>query len=61
MIQLPGIPKLRLRAESERDFFVAENTRVSVSFEVASDGRVTGLLLKSPAGDARAARMEGGR
>lgn len=61
MIQLPGIPKLRLRAESERDFFVAENIRVSVSFEVASDGRVTGLLLKSPAGDARAARMEGGR
>jgi CubicO group peptidase (beta-lactamase class C family) len=61
MIQLPGIPKLRLRAESERDFFVAENTRVSVSFEVASDGRVTGLILKSPAGDARAARMEGGR
>ncbi len=61
MIQLPGIPKLRLRAESERDFFVAENTRVSVSFEVASDGRVTGLLLKSPAGDASARRVEDGR
>lgn len=61
MIQLPGIPKLRLRAESERDFFVAENTRVTVSFEIGSDGRVTGLVLKSPAGDARAARVEEGR
>ena len=61
MIQLPGIPKLRLRAESERDFFVAENTRVSVSFVVDPDGRVTGLLLRSPAGDASAARVEGGR
>ncbi len=61
MIQLPGIPKLRLRAESERDFFVAENTRVSVSFEVGPDGRATRLLLKSPAGDAPAARVEEGR
>lgn len=61
MIQLPGIPKLRLRAESERDFFVAENTRVTVSFEIGADGRVTGLILKSPAGDARAARVEVGR
>jgi D-alanyl-D-alanine-carboxypeptidase/D-alanyl-D-alanine-endopeptidase len=61
MIQLPGIPKLRLRAESERDFFVAENTRVSVSFVVGSDGRVTGLLLRSPAGDTSATRVEEGR
>jgi D-alanyl-D-alanine-carboxypeptidase/D-alanyl-D-alanine-endopeptidase len=58
MIQLPGTPKLRLRAESERDFFVAENTRVGVSFVVDPDGRVTGLLLRSPAGEASATRVE---
>jgi CubicO group peptidase (beta-lactamase class C family) len=56
MIQLPGIPKLRLRPESDRDFFVAENTRVTVSFQVTAGGAVQGLLLKSPTGDTTAAR-----
>ena len=48
MIQLPGVPKLRLRPESERAFFVAENTRVTVTFEADSDGHVTRLVLRSP-------------
>ena len=59
MIELPGVPKLRLRPESERAFFVAENTRVTVTFEMDADGRVARLLLRSPAGDAPARRMEG--
>jgi len=56
MIQIPGIPKLRLRPESTRDFFVAENTRVTVTFNVDAAGAVTGLLLKSPAGNVPATR-----
>jgi CubicO group peptidase (beta-lactamase class C family) len=56
MIQIPGIPKLRLRPESTRDFFVAENTRVTVTFNVDGAGQVTGLLLKSPTGNVPAAR-----
>jgi serine-type D-Ala-D-Ala carboxypeptidase/endopeptidase len=56
MIQIPGIPKLRLRPESPRDFFVAENTRVTVTFDVDGAGQVTGLLLKSPTGNVPAAR-----
>ena len=56
MIQIPGIPKLRLRPESTRDFFVAENTRVTVTFNVDGAGRVTGLLLKSPTGNVPATR-----
>jgi serine-type D-Ala-D-Ala carboxypeptidase/endopeptidase len=56
MIQIPGIPKLRLRPESPRDFFVAENTRVTVTFSVDGAGQVTGLLLKSPTGNVPAAR-----
>ena len=58
-IQLPGVPPLRLRPESESSFFVAENTRVTVAFETGSDGRVARLLLRSPAGDTVAARVEG--
>ena len=56
MIQIPGIPKLRLRPESPRDFFVAENTRVTVTFNVDAAGRVTGLLLKAPTGNVPANR-----
>jgi len=56
MIQLPGIPKFRLRPESTRDFFVAENTRVTVTFSVDAAGQVTGLLLKAPTGNVTAVR-----
>jgi CubicO group peptidase (beta-lactamase class C family) len=56
MIQIPGIPKLRLRPESTRDFFVAESTRVTVTFNVDAAGRVTGLLLKAPTGNVPAVR-----
>jgi CubicO group peptidase (beta-lactamase class C family) len=59
MIQLPGIPPLRLRPETDHDFFIAENTRVTVTFESESDRGVTRLLLHSPSGDTVAARMEG--
>jgi D-alanyl-D-alanine-carboxypeptidase/D-alanyl-D-alanine-endopeptidase len=58
MIQIPGIPKLRLRPESDRNFFVAENTRVTVTFDVNEAGRVTRLLLKAPTGDVPAARRD---
>lgn len=58
MLQLPGLPKLRLRPESDRDFFVAENTRISVSFEVSSSSQVTRMLLKAPTGNVPAARAE---
>lgn len=57
MIQKPGAPKLRLRAETERAFFVAENTRVTVTFEADSHGRVIRLVLRSPAGEAPATRV----
>jgi D-alanyl-D-alanine-carboxypeptidase/D-alanyl-D-alanine-endopeptidase len=58
MIQLPGIPKLRLRPESPRDFFVAENTRITVTFNVDSAGQVTSLLLRAPTGNVPAARRQ---
>jgi serine-type D-Ala-D-Ala carboxypeptidase/endopeptidase len=58
MLQLPGLPKLRLRPESETDFFVAENTRISVTFEVDSGGQVTRMVLRAPTGNVPAARVE---
>jgi D-alanyl-D-alanine-carboxypeptidase/D-alanyl-D-alanine-endopeptidase len=58
MLQLPGLPKLRLRPETERDFFVAENTRITVTFDVDPSGRVTRLLLKAPTGDVPATRAD---
>ena len=58
MLQLPSLPKLRLRPESETDFFVAENTRISVTFEVDSGGQVTRMLLRAPTGNVPAARVE---
>jgi CubicO group peptidase (beta-lactamase class C family) len=57
MLQLPGLPKLRLRPEREREFFVAENTRISVTFEVDATVQVTRLLLRAPTGDVPAARV----
>jgi CubicO group peptidase (beta-lactamase class C family) len=56
MFQLPGLPKLRLRPESERDFFVAENPQLTVTFEVDAAGNVTRLLLKAPTGNVPARR-----
>jgi CubicO group peptidase (beta-lactamase class C family) len=51
-IQLPadwGLPKLRLRPESLRDFFVSE-LPLRVTFQTDSDGRVNGLLVYPPRG-----------
>jgi CubicO group peptidase (beta-lactamase class C family) len=58
MLQLPGLPKLRLRPESPRSFFVPENTRVTVTFEVDSAGRAVRLTLGSPTGDVPARRLD---
>ena len=58
MLQLPGLPKLRLRPESPRTFFVPENTRVTVTFEVDSAGRAVRLMLGSPTGDVPAQRLD---
>lgn len=48
MLQIPGLPKLRLRPEREHVFFVAENTRLGVKFEVDAEGTVTRLEFVSP-------------
>lgn len=51
-IQLPaswGLPKLRLRAESMKDFFVAE-VSLRIRFQTENDGRVNGLLVYPPRG-----------
>ena len=58
-IQLPGIPKLRLRAETPRTFYAAENTRVTIAFDVNVDGRATALTLSGPTGTTPAKRVEG--
>jgi hypothetical protein len=55
-LQIPGLPPMNLRPESTVDFFVAENTRVTVTFDVDATGRVTGLLLKAPTGNVQAIR-----
>jgi D-alanyl-D-alanine-carboxypeptidase/D-alanyl-D-alanine-endopeptidase len=44
-----GLPKLRLRSESQRDFFVAE-LPLRVTFQSDDDGRVTGALVYPPRG-----------
>ena len=44
-----GLPKLRIRPESRRDFFAAE-LPLRVTFQVNDDGQVSGLLIPSPAG-----------
>ena len=51
-IQLPaswGLPRLRLRPESARDFFVAE-LPLRVTLQTNRDGRVTGMLVYPPRG-----------
>jgi len=51
-IQLPaewGLPKLRLRPEGLREFFVAE-IPLRVTFQTDDDGRVNGLLVYPPRG-----------
>ena len=57
-IKIPGLPLLQLRPESERAFFVPENTRVTVTFEVDLQGAVTRLMLRSPDGDTPATRVK---
>jgi hypothetical protein len=52
MIQLPadwGLPKMRLRPESLRDFFASE-LPLRVTFQVDSNGRVNRLLVYPPRG-----------
>ena len=43
-IQLPAAPKMRLYAETERDFFL-KTTDAQVTFQVDGQGHVTGLIL----------------
>lgn len=59
MIQLPGIPRLRLRPESARTFYVPDNTRLTVTFDLDAEGRATGLTLNAPAGTTPAKRVGG--
>ena len=44
-----GLPKLRIRPESRRDFFAAE-LPLRVTFQVNDDGQVSGLLIHPPRG-----------
>jgi CubicO group peptidase (beta-lactamase class C family) len=55
-LEVPGLPPFRLRPENNRSFFVPENTRVTVTFEVTTSGQVTALTLHSPNGDIQAKR-----
>ncbi len=57
MIQLPGIPRLRLRAETARRFYVAEDTRITVTFELDAGGNATALTLSAPSGTTAAKRI----
>ena len=44
-----GLPKLRIRPETERDFFAVE-LPLRVTFKIDSNGRATGLLIYPPRG-----------
>lgn len=44
-----GLPKLRIRAESQQDFFAAE-LPLRVTFKIDNDNRVTSLLIYPPRG-----------
>ncbi|HEY2101745.1 MAG TPA: DUF3471 domain-containing protein, partial [Chthoniobacterales bacterium] len=44
-----GLPKLRIRPESPRDFFATE-LPLRVTFQVSNAGYVTGLLIYPPRG-----------
>ena len=57
MIQLPGIPRLRLRPESANTFYVADNTRITVTFDLDAEGRAMGLTLSAPTGTTPAKRI----
>jgi hypothetical protein len=51
-IELPsswGLPKLRLHAEGQRDFFATE-LPLRATFEVNPSGQVTGMLVYPPRG-----------
>lgn len=51
-IELPsswGLPKLRLHAEGQRDFFATE-LPLRATFEVSASGQVTGMLVYPPRG-----------
>jgi hypothetical protein len=51
-IELPpgwGLPKLRLHAEGQREFFATE-LPLRVTFEVDSSGRTTGMQVYPPRG-----------
>jgi D-alanyl-D-alanine-carboxypeptidase/D-alanyl-D-alanine-endopeptidase len=54
-----GLPTLRLRPESPRDFFVSE-IPLRVTFQTGSDGRASGMLVYPPRGQAavRATRIK---
>ena len=56
MLQLPGLPKFRIRPESARSFFVAENHRLTISFDLDERGDATRLRLNAATGDVTAAR-----
>jgi len=43
-IQLPAAPKMRLYAETERDFFL-KTSDIQVTFQTDAQGRATGLVL----------------
>ena len=55
-IQLPSAPKLRLRAETERDFFIAESPQTTFTFEADASGNIVRLLLQAPTGNLQAER-----
>lgn len=57
-LEIPGVPRFPLRAQSEREFFVPQNTRVSVQFTMDEAAKVTGLVLRAPTGDVPAARRK---
>ena len=44
-----GLPKLRIRPESQREFFAAE-LPLRVTFKIGNDGHVNGLLIYPPRG-----------
>ncbi len=54
MIQLPadwGLPRMHLRPETPRDFFTSE-LPLRVTFQTGADGRVSGVLIHPPRGQA---------
>jgi hypothetical protein len=44
-----GLPKLRIRPESQRDFFASE-LPLRVTFKIDNDNRISGLLIYPPRG-----------